>query len=328
MKTGARLLLGSGLAAGLVGLWLASGSPGMAEMSEMSGLPLPKPPAATAMAPLSAQATANAGPHTPSRAPWTDAGAQDVFLGTGLRHRLEDLLLEAGEAATPAALKQRFAGLVPRYFQPGDAVRAQALLERYVDYRVALGAIKPPVDTGDPQALRAAISARQRLREQHFAGEEYQALFAQDEELDRYTLARLEIERSTTLTTGQKQSALRDAEHELGAAQRAARAEAVAHLGVAAQTAAFEARGTGEHERYAQRRTQYGDAAALQLAQLDRQEQDWHRRLDHYAGAQERQLPPAQLQQMRDQLFLPEEQLRIEAALALRSLPAQATAGR
>lgn len=267
-----------------------------------------------------ANATAPAGTaHTalPSR------DGQDSFLDAGLRHRLEDLLLEAGEASTPAALKQRLATLVPRYFQPADAVRAQALLERYVDYRVALGALKPPADPGDPQALRAAVGARQRIREQHFAGEEYQALFAHEEELDRYTLARLEIERNATLTREQKEAALRDAEHELGADQRTARADAVAHLGVAAQTAVFDARGAGEHERYAQRQAQYGAAAARQLAQLDRQEQDWQRRLDDYAGAQARKMQPAELQQLRGQLFSAEEQLRIEAAMALRSLPVQ-----
>lgn len=266
------------------------------------------------------------GPTGTPRTALPSSGEQDSFLDAGLRHRLEDLPLEAGEAATPAALKQRLAGLVPRYFQPADAVRAQALLERYIDYRVALGALRPPADPGDPQALRAAIGARQRIREQHFAGEEYRALFAQEEELDRYTLARLEIERNTALSQEQKATALRDAEHELGAAQRAARADAVAHLGVAAQTAAFDARGAGERERYAQRQAQYGAAAAQQLAQLDRQEQDWQRRLDDYAGAQARKLQPAELQLLRQQLFSTEEQLRIEAALALRALPPPATA--
>lgn len=322
MKPAALVLLAAGIGAGLAGLWLGSGQPGWQEASGPSQPAAPKAAGALSTGTAATAAQGIAGMHARS------GGEHDAFLDAGLRHRLEDLLLEAGEAATPAALKQRLASVVPRYFQPADAVRAQALLERYVDYRVALGALKPPADSGDPQALRAAIDARQRVREQHFTAEEYRALFAQEEELDRYTLARLEIERNASLTQEQKKAALRDAEHELGADQRAARVDSVAHMGVAAQTAGFDARGVGEHERYAQRQAQYGDAAARQLAQLDRQEQDWQRRLDDYAGAQARKMQPSELQQLRQQLFSAEEQLRIEAALALRSLPAQVAAQR
>ena len=44
-----------------------------------------------------------------ARASLLPHGEKDSFLDADLRHRLEDLLLEAGEAATPAALKQRLA---------------------------------------------------------------------------------------------------------------------------------------------------------------------------------------------------------------------------
>lgn len=248
-----------------------------------------------------------------------DGMGLDVFLTGDLRYRLEALLLEAGEAPSPATLKERLAGLVPRHFTTADATRALALLERYVDYRVALGSVRPPADPGDPQALRAAIQARQRIRTQHFTEEEYQALFAQEDELDRHTLVRLEIERDHTLTDDQKQAALAAAESELGALHRAARTEALAHLTAAAQTAAFEANAVSEHERHVRRRARHGDAAAAQLAQLDREERDWQHRLDTYLAAQGARADPQQLQQLRGRLFTAEEQLRVEAALALRS---------
>lgn len=242
----------------------------------------------------------------------------DPFLSSDLRHKLEAMLLDAGDAPTPAALKARLAGVVAGHFSASEATRALALAERYVDYRVALGEIKPPADAGDPRALSAAVQARQRVRERYFAGEEYHALFAQEEELDRFTIARLEIERHASLTPAQKQAALKDAESELGDAQKAARADAIAHVAVAAQTAAFDAQGLSEQARYAQRRSQYGDAAAQQLAQLDREEAQWQQRLSQYAAAREGKATEGQLQQLRQQLFSAEEQLRIEAALALR----------
>ena len=246
-------------------------------------------------------------------------GNDDPFLTPDLRHTLEALLFEAGEAGSPDELKRRLAALVHRHFPAEFATRALALAERYVDYRVALGSVKPPADPGDPRALRSALEARQKVRERHFSAEEYEALFAQGDALDRYTVARLEIERNTSLTAAQKQAALRQAEQELGPQEVAQRAQATAHLTVAEQTAAWNAQGLGDNERYAQRAAVHGAEAAQRLARLDQEERDWQARLGQYANARNQALNPAQLQQLRDQLFTPAEQLRLEAALTLKA---------
>ena len=252
----------------------------------------------------------------------------DVFLSAGLRQTFEAMLFEASgdeEMSDPTLLKKRLAALVPRYFSAALSARATALLERYVDYRVALGEIKPPTDPGDPRALRNALDARQHTREAYFAAEEYAALFAEEARLDRYTVARLEIEKNPSLTAAQKQAALKETESELSDTQRAERAQAVAHIGVAAQTAALEAGNASDAERYAQRQAQYGDAAALQLAGLDRENHDWQAKLTQYANAQAQKIPPEQLAQLRGKLFSEQEQLRVEAALTLRGLSLRAT---
>ena len=304
----AALLAAATLATGLLVAWLAQpgGAPTLTAREPASSQRPNGSPTADQLVAAIGQPASRAG---------KDGGA-DEFLTRDLRFRMEDLLLEAGTAETPAALKGRLAALVNRHFSAGDAVRALQLAERYVDYRVALGAVKPPADPGDPRALRSALDARQRVREKHFTADEYRALFAQEEELDRFTLARLEIERNNALTAAQKAAALRDAERELSEAQRAARLEAVAQVAVAAQTATFDAANASDHERYAQRRTQYGEAAAAQLAQLDREERDWQSRLDAYATG--KAADPGADQRLKDQLFNPQEQLRLDAALALR----------
>ena len=245
----------------------------------------------------------------------------DTFLSPDLRHTFEAMLFEAtggSDLRDLALLKKRLTALVPSYFPAQYIARATALMERYVDYRVALGNLKPPTDPGDPRALRAALDARQQAREQHFTGQEYEALFAQEARLDRYTVARIEIERNSALTAPQKQAALKDAERGLSDAQRTERDAATAHINVASQTAGFDAQGTTANERYAQRRAQYGDVAAAQLGQLDGEERDWQARLSDYAAAQARKASPEQLQLLRQQLFSQQEQLRVEAALAAR----------
>ncbi len=300
---------------GAVGWWLLGQSAAAPPSTTAAGASLSDLAGAGLLPPISAATTS-----LPIAT--TAQGQVDVFLTPDLRHRLEALLLEAGEADTPADLKRKLASLVGRHFSLTEAARATALLERYVDYRVALGAVKPPSDPTDPRALRSALSARDAVRHQHFGPEEYQALFGADEALDRYTLARLEVERNTALTPGQKQAALKDIEQDLSPTERAERTQATLHLNVAAQTAALDAQGASEQQRYKQRQAQYGDAAAQQLAQLDREERDWQDRLTQYASAQAGKTSADSLQQLRQQLFSAPEQMRLEGALALRNTSA------
>lgn len=249
----------------------------------------------------------------------------DSLLQPGLRDALEALLHAAGDAADPLALKQRLEGLVGQHFPPELATRALALAHRYVDYRVALGQLRAPADLRDPRALRDALEARQKIRLQYFDADEFDALFAQEMTLDQSMLARLEIERNSALTPEQKHSSLQATEAMLPPEQRALRAEAVAHVGVAQQTADFNAQGTDERTRHALRSAQHGAEAAQRLARLDQEERDWNARLDQYQQARSSTQDTARVQQLRAQLFSPEEQLRIEGALALRAQPATAT---
>ena len=252
----------------------------------------------------------------------TTDGPADPLLVHGLRDTLEALLMEAGDASDPATLKQRLAALINQHFPAALATRALALAERYVDYRVALGSLRAPQDLTDPRALRDALEARHKVRLQFFDDAEYDALFAREADLDRYTLARLEIERNTQLSPEQRAQALQAADNELSTERRAERSAATAHMAAAAQTAAFNASNTDERSRYATRSAQYGPAAAQAMAQLDRDEQHWNQRLDQYSQARTQQGEGPGLQQLRQQLFSPEEQQRIDAALALRQLNA------
>lgn len=298
-------------------VWRAEASQGTSPASS-AAVPAgaAQPASSTASAAITpASAALAAASATPST-----AGA-DPLLVPGLRNTLEALLFEAGETSDPEALKQRLAQLVGQHFPAALATRALALAERYVDYRVALGTLSAPRDPGDPRALREAMEARQKIRQQHFQDEEYDALFAQEAELDRYTLARLEIARNTQLTPQQRSDALRATESELAPERRAERAAATAHMDAAAQTAAFNAQGVGDLQRHTARSAQFGEQAAHALAQLDREDQQWQSRLDELSQARAQQGDGA-AQALRQQLFTPEELQRVDAALALRALQA------
>ena len=297
---------GAALAAALIVLWLV----GRAEP------PPGLPSGGSALTRTATAPSASGVPQTTARLP-VDHTAADPFLTPDLRYQIEAMLLDAGDTTTPEELKHRLNQLVHKHFAADLATRALALAERYVDYRVALGTLKAP-RPDDPTALRNSLNARERLRERYFAPEEHEALFARESALDRYTLARLEIQHNTGLTAEEKARALKDAEAELPPEQRADRAHAVAHLGAAVQTQDFEARGVDDRTRYQLRSTTYGTDAAQALARLDHEERVWNQKLDDYAAAKAQAHDPGQMQALRERLFTPQEQLRLEAALALR----------
>lgn len=281
------------------------------------------PPATQGQGPAQALARATPPPHPLGQGRTTPGAAgNDPLLTPGLRDAIEAMLHDAGEAGSPDALKLRLEALVGQHFAPELTTRALALARRYVDYRVALGQLRPPADPLDPHAMRQALEQRQKLRLQHFDGDEYEALFGQQQLLDQALLARLEIERNTALSAEEKRKALAETEAQLPAPLRAQRSESVAHVGAAQQTAAFNAQGADDATRFAQRSATYGAEAAERLARLDREERDWNARLDQYQQARSAGQDAARLDQLRQTLFTPEEQLRLEGALGLRS-PAQ-----
>ena len=281
------------------------------------------PPATQGQGPAQALARAAPPPHPLGQGRTTPGAAgNDPLLTPGLRDAIEAMLHDAGEAGSPDALKLRLEPLVGQHFAPELTTRALALARRYVDYRVALGQLRPPADPLDPHAMRQALEQRQKLRLQHFDGDEYEALFGQQQLLDQALLARLEIERNTALSAEEKRKALAETEAQLPAPLRAQRSESVAHVGAAQQTAAFNAQGADDATRFAQRSATYGAEAAERLARLDREERDWNARLDQYQQARSAGQDAVRLDQLRQTLFTPEEQLRLEGALGLRS-PAQ-----
>ena len=315
------------LAASLGWILIAPGAnPADEASNEQGGRPRPAPSSAQ-----TSDSTARAGAHFgtalnthQTRLP--SDGLPDAFVVAQLRLTFEAMLLQAGPMATPELLKQRLAALVPQHFSGALAAPAQAMLERYVDYRVALGQLKAPADANDPGALRQALDMRQALRQRYFSPEENTALFAQDAALDRYTVARLEVQRNGQLTAAQKKAALQELLSELTPAEQASRSDALAHVGVAAQTANFDASNTSAQERYLQRKLAYSDAVAQRLANDDAQERDWQTRLGLYASAlagtasgQGDLAQGQKLQKLREQLFNSQEELRLDAALATRA---------
>jgi len=243
-----------------------------------------------------------------------------------LRVLFDFYLANLDKEPLPRALQRIRDALGQRLTEPALG-QSLALLERYVSYRLALDELEeqlPPgvtADGFDLTVLRQRQQALEALRRNQFSPEEYTAFFDDDERLDNYTLARLEIERSNTLSAEEKHQQLTLLDQQLPEAQRQARKRATVNGEVYARAETLKAEGASKEELYQVRAKGLGAVAAANLAQLDEQQRQWQARLNDYAQAKARiteaGLSPAdrnaEVKALRERLFSGREQLRVRA---------------
>jgi lipase chaperone LimK len=253
--------------------------------------------------------------------------APKVLLQTpAFARTIEDVIGEALGSGNmrddPQAFRTRLAERVRARFAPELAAHALAFAYRYLNYLESLDAANLSAAAHDPTALRALYETRKSIRQAHFSPEEYETLFARDDRLDRYTIARLEIQADTQRTPAEKTAALEAAANELTPAERQEREQWQAHLTSQRQTAQFDEKQASDTERFAARAAEHGEPAAQRLAELDRSEREWDARLAQYEYAlnanRNGTLANEALAATRDRLFNEREQLRLDAALSLR----------
>ena len=140
--------------------------------------------------------------------------ADDPLLAPGLRYALEALLAAAGEAPDPQTLNAAGSPggpAFPRTWPPAPWPLHTAMWTTASrSGNCAPG--RPDRPTG---AAHRDGRAPEGATAEFFDGDEFDALFSQDLALDEYMLARLEIERNSALTPEQKRSALQEAEQAL-----------------------------------------------------------------------------------------------------------------
>ncbi|MDO5690942.1 MAG: lipase secretion chaperone [Pseudomonadota bacterium] len=300
------------------GLWYGRGVQSAREGATLA--PRGTAPTATWFGPTPELAAPSASPSARQ-----SPGRQALLATPGLALRLEDLIGEELGTGSfrddPEGFKQRLFSRIAQRFPPDQVEAARALVSRYIDHRTALDRLAA-AGAKTPEELSEAFEARKRLRQQHFDADEYAALFGADDRLDRYTLARMRIESDKTLSPGQKQAALDEAASIMTPEERRQRQQVQQHLTLQQQTAELNARQASDGERYAARQASFGAEAANRLAALDQQQRQWNQRIDQYALAEtavrQGQMSAPQLDALRQQLFTPQEQLRLPGALALR----------
>jgi lipase chaperone LimK len=200
------------------------------------------------------------------------------------------------------------------------ASEAVSLLDRYIAYKRALATTERslPSIADSATAARARLETMQRLRYDYFSSAEAAGLFGASDARDRETIALLEGARQESSGAAAKRAASQvpsPAATALAAAERAERDAPVRILTLEANVQQARSRGADDNEVYRLRASTLSTEAAARLAEVDREETDWQRRIAAYRAAriQSPAADAAALQQLRDAQFTPQEQKRLDA---------------
>lgn len=247
-------------------------------------------------------------------------GADKLVVDAELAHLFDYYLAGLGEKPLEA-IRVEIGRELDRRLKPGPAAEARRLLGQYLDYKRALVELERslPKPASLTAGARARLEAMQQLRHRYFSQDESDGLFGASDAYDTDAIARLEINADTSLTPAQRQQKLAALDARLPPALREEREAPTRVVRLEDEVQRRRAQGAGDNEIYQLRAATLSPAAADRLAELDRDEADWQRRIASYQ-AQRRQLQaratPAtaeELQQLRDAGFTPLEQKRLPA---------------
>lgn len=199
------------------------------------------------------------------------------------------------------------------------ASQAQRLLDNWLAYKRALVDVERGLPEQADPALRARqrLAAMQQLRSAYFTQEEIAGLFSASDAYDLDAIARLEINSDKSLIDAQRKQKLAALDAQLPQQARTEREAPTRVLRLEEAVATARTQGADDNEVYRMRSAAISPAAAARLADLDREEADWQRRISSYQS-QRRQLQQSAanetaMQQLRDSTFTTEEQKRLPA---------------
>ncbi len=210
--------------------------------------------------------------------------------------------------------------------QSGARVAAAVVeaFDRYVAMRKALAQQAPAGDLADQVA-------RVRAVQRDWFGADAEAMFGEENRYVENSAERLAIERDVTLSAAEREVQLAALESTMPAGERSNQSEVTSGLLAGDQTRHFEALDTEAGQRHAERAELWGANAADRLASLDQSRADWERRIAEYIAARDAILADTRLdaaarqgaiEALRQHLFDPNEQIRIESLEAINQLRA------
>jgi lipase chaperone LimK len=245
-------------------------------------------------------------------------GADALVVDAELGHLFDYYLAGLGETSLEAVQAEAGRELARR-LSPAAAERARRLLAAYIDYKRALATLEKNLRPSGNMArdARARHEAMVALRNRYFTPQESAGLFGDADAYAQDTIARLELDTDTGLSAAERTRKLAELDARLPAHLREQRDAPLRIVRLEEQVAQRRAQGADDNEIYRLRAAALDSSAAARMAELDREEAAWQRRMQTYLAERKQLLArtadAGAEQALRDAHFSPEEQRRLGA---------------
>ena len=228
---------------------------------------------------------------------------------------LFDYYLSTVGEKSPAAVRAEIERELDRTLRPAAAAAAKRVLTRYIAYRQALAGLQADRRLAGPDAaaLKRRLNALRGLRAQYFSPREIAAIFGREDAANAEALTRMQIRDDRTLSAQQKQARLAALDAGLPADVRAAREAPLKIVRVQEEAERLRDGGAGEEEVFRLRAEAFGAGAAQRLADVDREEVAWKRRIDAYLAERRGLHDEASVAALRNRMFSEDERRRLPA---------------
>lgn len=213
--------------------------------------------------------------------------AGNLIINEDIRRLFDYFLASIGEDSLTTSVERLRTYIDGQLAEPARS-RAQTLLDQYLDYKRELILLERDLpQLANLDALRQRESAVQALRARLFDAETHQAFFAREEGYNRFTLERMAIRHDPSLSDEAKGEAIDRLRASLPEElQDAVLPELQQEL--RQHTARLQAEGASAAQIRQMRQQLVGAEATARLETLDRQRQDWNKRVDDYLAAKAR----------------------------------------
>ena len=291
---------------------LALGAAGTLWLAMLAGRPAPALQTVTVTPPAKAFAPSLQGTR-PDGA--VHVAPDDSIVADARLIELFDYYLSAVGEKSPAAVRAEIERELDRTLRPAAAAAAKRVLTRYIAYRQALAGLGADrrLAGQDAAALKRRLDALRGLRAQYFSQREIAAIFGREDAANAEALARMEIRDDRTLDAQEKRARLAALDAGLPADVRAAREAPLKIVRVQEEAERLRAGGAGEEDVFRLRADAFGVDAAQRLAEVDREEAAWRRRIDAYLVQRLGLNDEAAVTALRNRMFSEDEQRRLGA---------------
>jgi len=245
-------------------------------------------------------------------------GADALVVDAELGHLFDYYLAGLGETSLEA-VRAEAARELDKRLRPAAASEARRLLGVYIDYKRALAGLERNLRPAGNLAkdARTRHEAMLALRRQYFTPREAAGLFGEADAFAADTIARLELDADRALPAPDRARKLAELDARLPPHLREQRDAPLRIVRLEEQVAQRRAEGFDDNDIYRLRAAALDTSAAARMAEVDRDEAAWRRRMQTYLAERKQliaQAGDAQAEQrLRNAHFSADEQRRLGA---------------